>query len=33
MEQTFNDGNNHVQMRNLLAMLLIGSKFYLIMAF
>ena len=33
MEQAFGDGNDHVQMRNLLVLLLIGSKFYLIFAF
>ena len=33
MEQAFDDGNNHVQMRRLLVLLLIGSGFYLIFAF
>ena len=33
LEQAFYDGNNHVQMRNLLVLFLIGSKFYLILAF
>ena len=33
MEQVFDDGNNHVQMRNLLVLFLIDSKFYLIFAF
>ena len=33
MEQAFDDGNNHIQMRNLLVLFLIGSKFYLIFAF
>ena len=33
MEQAFNDGNNHGQMRNLLVLFLIGSKFYLIFTF
>ena len=33
MEQAFDDGNNHVQMRNLLVLFLIGSGFYLIPAF
>ena len=32
MEQAFDDGNIHVQMRNLLVLFLIGSKFYLIFA-
>ena len=33
MEQAFDDGSNHVQVRNLLVLFLIGSKFYLIFAF
>ena len=33
MDQAFDDGNSHVQMRNLLVLFLIGSKFYLIVAF
>ena len=33
IEQAFNDGNNHVRMRNLLVLFLIGSKFYLIFTF
>ena len=33
MEQAFDDGNIHVQMRSLLVLFLIGSKFYLIFAF
>ena len=34
MEQAFDDGNNHVQMRKLLVLFLIGSKFfYIIFAF
>ena len=33
MEQAFDDGKNHFQMRNLLVLFLIGSKFYLIFAF
>ena len=33
IEQAFNDGNNHVRMRNLLILFLIGSKFYLIFTF
>ena len=32
MEQAFDDGNIHVQMRNLLVLFLNGSKFYLIFA-
>ena len=33
MEQTFDDGNNHVRMRKLLVLFLIGSRFHLIFAF
>ena len=33
MEQAFDDGNNHVRMRNLLVMFLIGFRFHLIFAF
>ena len=33
LEQAFDDGNNHVRMRNLLVLLLIGSRFHLIFAF
>ena len=33
MEQAFDDGNNHVEMRNLLVLFLIGSRFHLIYAF
>ena len=33
MEQAFVDGKNHVRMRNLLVLLLIGSRFHLIFAF
>ena len=33
MEQAFDDGNNHVRMRNLLLLFLIGSRFHLIFAF
>ena len=33
IEQAFDDGNNHVQMRNLLVFFLIGSRFHLIFAF
>ena len=33
LEQAFDDGNNHVRMRNLLVLFLIGSKFHLIFAF
>ena len=33
MEQAFDDGNNHVEMRNLLVLFLIGSRFDLIYAF
>ena len=33
MEQAFDDGKNHVRLRNLLALFLIGSKFHLIFAF
>ena len=33
MEQAFDDGNNPVQMRNLLVLFLIGSGFHLIFAF
>ena len=33
MEQAFDDGNNHVRMRNLLVLFLIGSRFHLIFAF
>ena len=32
MEQVFDDGNNHVRMRNLLVLLPIGSRFCLIFA-
>ena len=32
-EQAFDDGNNHVQMKNLLVLFLIGSRFHLIFAF
>ena len=33
MEQAFDDGNNHVRMRNLLVLFHIGSRFHLIFAF
>ena len=33
LEQAFDDGNNHVRMRNLLVLFPIGSKFHLIFAF
>ena len=33
LEQACDDGNNHVRMRNLLVLFLIGSKFCLIFAF
>ena len=33
MEQAFDDGNNHVQIRNSPVWLLIASRFYLIFAF
>ena len=33
MEQAFDDENNHVRMRNLLVLFLIGSRFHLIFAF
>ena len=33
MEQAFDDGNNHVRMRKLLVLFLIGSRFQLIFAF
>ena len=33
MEQAFDDGKNHVRMRNLLVLFLIGSRFHLIFAF
>ena len=33
MEQAFDDGNNHVRMRNLLVLFLIGSRFHLIFVF
>ena len=33
MEQAFDDGNNHVRMRNLLVLFLIVSRFHLIFAF
>ena len=33
LEQAFDDGNNHVRMRNLLVLFLIGSTFHLIFAF
>ena len=33
MEQAFDDNNNHVWMRNLLVLFLIGSRFHLIFAF
>ena len=33
MEQAFDDGNNHVRMRNLPVLFLIGSRFHLIFAF
>ena len=32
MEQAFDDGKNHVRMRNLLVLFLIGSRFHLIFA-
>ena len=33
MQQAFDDGNNHVRMRNLIVLFLIGSRFCLIFAF
>ena len=33
MEQGFDDGNNHVRLRNLLLLFLISSRFHLIFAF
>ena len=33
MEKAFDDGNNHVRMRDLLVLFLIGTKFHLIFAF
>ena len=33
LEQAFDDGKNHVRMRNLLVLFLIGSRFQLIFAF
>ena len=33
LEQAFDDGNNHVRMRNLLVLLLIGPRIHLIFAF
>ena len=33
LEQAFDDGNNHVRMRNLLVLFLIGSRFHLIFTF
>ena len=33
LEQAFDDGNDHVRMRNLLVLFLIGSRFHLIFAF
>ena len=33
LEQAFDDGNNHVEMRNLLVLFLIESRFHLIYAF
>ena len=33
MEQAFDDGNNHVRMRTLLVLFLIGPRFHLIFAF
>ena len=33
MEQAFDDGNNHVRMRNLLVLFLISSRFHLMFAF
>ena len=33
LEQACDDGNNHVRMRNILVLFLIGSKFCLIFAF
>ena len=33
MEQAFDDGNNHVRLRNLLVLFLIGCRFHLIFAF
>ena len=33
LEQAFDDGNDHVRMRNLLILFLIGSRFHLIFAF
>ena len=32
LEQAFDDGNNHVRMKNLLVLFLIGSRFHLIFA-
>ena len=32
-EETFDYGNNHVPMRNLLVLFLIGSRFHIIFAF
>ena len=32
LEQAFDDGNNHVRIRNLLVLFLIGSRFHLIFA-
>ena len=33
MERAFDDGKNHVRMKNLLVLFLIGSRFHLIFAF
>ena len=33
MEQAFDVGNNHIRMRDLLVLILIGSRFHLIFAF
>ena len=33
MEQAFDDGKNHVRMRNLLVLFLTGSRFHLTFAF
>ena len=33
LEQVFDDGNNHVRMRNLLVLFLIGPRFHLSFAF
>ena len=33
LEQAFDDGNNHVRLRNLPVLFLIGSRFHLIFAF